>query len=142
MGISDWSSDVCSSDLVAGEIEDVAHGPIVAAGWAWPALRDAEALLEAVVAEALGHDAVVGDHHRAADQLRVFAQQQLPFRLRGRALAVVRQLPPGGGRLVDQRLEAAGLPGPFDQGFRAGFFVARSEEHTSELPSLMRISYA
>src|SRR3546814_2449467 len=88
---------------------------------------------------------------------------QRPFRLRGRALAVVRQLPPGGGRLVDQRLEAAGLPGPFDQGFRTGFFVAvvdefvghaeaveplarlaagRSEEHTSELQSLMRTSYA
>src|SRR3546814_16564626 len=87
-------------------------------------LRDAEALLEAVVAEALCHDAVVGDHHRASDQLRVFTHQQLPFRLRGRALAVVRQLPPGGGRLVDLLLEPAGLPGPFDQGFRTGFFVA------------------
>src|SRR3546814_3512839 len=57
---------------------------------------------------------------------------QRPFRLRGRALAVVRQLPPGGGRLVDQRLEAAGLPGPFDQGFRAGFFVAVVDEFVGQ----------
>src|SRR3546814_13476721 len=53
---------------------------------------------------------------------------QRPFRLRGRALAVVRQLPPGGGRLVDPRLAAAGLPGAFDQGFRTGFFVAVVDE--------------
>src|SRR3546814_20704088 len=106
-------------------------------------LRDAEALLEAVVAEALGHDAVVGDHHRAADQLRVFTQQQLQFRLRGRALAVVRQLPPGGGRLVDQRLEAAGLPGPFNQVFRPGVFVAVVDEfvvHAEAVAPLTRLA--
>src|SRR5690606_41904395 len=72
------------------------------------------------------------------------------------ALAAVGQLPPRGGRLVDQRCEAAGLPGPLDQRFRVGLFVAvvdefvrhgkavqplarlaagRSEEHTSELQS-------
>ena len=43
-------------------------------------VTDSEALLEAVVAEALAHRAIVGDHHRAADQLRIFLQQQLPLR--------------------------------------------------------------
>src|SRR3546814_9505667 len=37
---------------------------------------------------------------------------------------------------------SAALSGPFKRGFDAMFAVLRSEEHTSELQSLMRISYA
>ncbi|KAG0936108.1 hypothetical protein G6F31_015803 [Rhizopus arrhizus] len=88
----------------------------------------AEACLESVVTEALADRAVGGHHHRALDQLRVLTQQQLPLGIRVGRLAVVRQLPPGSGGLVDHRRQAAQLRGPFQQGFRAGLVVAVVDE--------------
>src|SRR3546814_4059402 len=95
MRISDWSSDVCSSDLRLGA-DLPRRGPF---------LR-------------------IADH---AGQ-PVLAQPALLRRLFGRGL---------GGRffrfgLFRRRL---GL-------FRCGLWGGRSEEHTSELQSLMRLSYA
>src|SRR3546814_9035709 len=94
MRISDWSSDVCSSDLPVGLEEDLAK------------LGDAE----------------VGKLARMAPALRKLGKvdQRLfdAFENIGRALA----------RIVLRDI-AAGV-------------VERSEEHTSELQSLMRISYA
>src|SRR3546814_9177057 len=94
MRISDWSSDVCSSDLLAQ----------VAAGKAAVHLADD-------VGRRDGGDA------------------------RARA-----QPAAGGDRQLPQRFAAPGRPGrrPGPGRTRA----ARSEEHTSELQSLMRISYA
>src|SRR3546814_3589930 len=99
MRISDWSSDVCSSDLVAVEVAGLGqHGPA------------------ALVERGAGggqrqrpHRAV---EQRAADRLFEVADDLRHARLGETELA--------GGR----------------------GHAARSEEHTSELQSLMRISYA
>src|SRR3546814_9648742 len=96
MRISDWSSDVCSSDLA----EIVAH-------------RLAELRLQGRVVEHVV-DELEGDAEAAAEAL----QRRL---LRGRPVGHHGADAAGGG---EQR---GGL---------------RSEEHTSELQSLMRISYA
>src|SRR3546814_4035918 len=106
MRISDWSSDVCSSDLAKdslrpGKGDDVVHGQ------------------EIIGIVALG------------DETEFFFQRLAHFQGKARAIAGM-----GGG------------PGQFLQpllrrpSFRHGFMGIRSEEHTSELQSLMRISYA
>src|SRR3546814_8132300 len=110
MRISDWSSDVCSSDLVLGQIEAFRVEPVerIIAGGGLPgdakgieaphlALGGAGASSDAGVL-ALGVDA----DHRAVDGQQV-------------------------GNDGAHTLAAA---------------RGRSEEHTSELQSLMRISYA
>src|SRR3546814_9518866 len=94
MRISDWSSDVCSSDLCA-------HA----------AMR----LLERDV----GHEVSDGDTARCA-----------PIGLRVRPLHILRQ----------HRMRHRGRRPDDDR--RAYADRLRSEEHTSELQSLMRISYA
>src|SRR3546814_2112701 len=99
MRISDWSSDVCSSDL--GGAPDA--GPLAHGGegrHADPAGRTHAALAQRLYA--LGRP------------VRVLMGGDRPGKL-------YRPLDPGGG------------------GFAA---KGRSEEHTSELQSLMRISYA
>src|SRR3546814_2911371 len=97
MRISDWSSDVCSSDL---------------GGW----IRRRQAA---------GHRC--GRARTSATGLRRTPRPAagLPGRARGR----------GGGGSCEV---------PLDQKTKAGTGAAptRSEEHTSELQSLMRISYA
>src|SRR3546814_1983489 len=120
--ISDWSSDVCSSDLVAGQ--GVAAGPgidLVVAG--------------AGIGIAGGRGEVdrLGQAVRAAGERATGSQigaigvdREVVAAGRGRRGAA------GGRRVVGERLRAvAGRQG-----------VARSEEHTSELQSLMRNSYA
>src|SRR3546814_9040467 len=126
MRISDWSSDVCSSDLD--------HQAFVAA----PACADAEQL-----------DAV--------DQRR---RRLLPAGLEseaeesGRAGEVAAPDGMAGigrqGR-IEQAVDLRPLVQPLGQLQRVGLMAlqphrqgaqARSEEHTSELQSLMRISYA
>src|SRR3546814_2807776 len=112
MRISDWSSDVCSSDLHgfdqvdarAGQLDATAadrHGGCVGAGF-----------------DAVGHDLVFGALQRR-------------FAMHGDMLAAdALDL----GAHGDQAVAEVG-----DLGFARGI---RSEEHTSELQSLMRISYA
>src|SRR3546814_3603341 len=91
MRISDWSSDVCSSDLRSGGL----------------ALLDLEFVVDA--------DRAV----RNFAQLCGNAGSRLGLRVT-----------PGSAKLAKQLLSAAGER------------TLRSEEHTSELQSLMRISYA
>src|SRR3546814_5202100 len=98
--ISDWSSDVCSSDLGVGRRIGETH-------------LDALGLRVVAVGDAAGGRAVarrVGEQHR-----RLEAGNQ--------ALVAV-------GRGVGEGVQ------------RLGVLDDRSEEHTSELQSLMRISYA
>src|SRR3546814_10784564 len=127
MRISDWSSDVCSSDLVG-------HGEALGVG-----AEQGEAV------QRLDHDAAVQQHlvearRSALDEGRIGAgdggeigdlqRRILPARAAGEANAVAEQLllelHERRSALVDQLRH----PEP------------RSEEHTSELQSLMRISYA
>src|SRR3546814_8199370 len=95
MRISDWSSDVCSSDL---EIEADAEGE-----------SDGDQRLQKPRAQL---DQMVEQRHLAAGAVILFG--------------------------VDRRFGGHGS-GPSRGGIA---WVSRSEEHTSELQSLMRISYA
>src|SRR3546814_8136816 len=93
MRISDWSSDVCSSDLQLGE----AH-------------RDDRAHLDRAAGRLFDH----------AQRLHLGAAERDDHA-------------PGGLELFEQFRRRLG---------RGGGDQHRSEEHTSELQSLMRISYA
>src|SRR3546814_2533679 len=93
MRISDWSSDVCSSDLYL--------------------------LLQVYILrdDDLGRDLKARLTRRARDGLRIY--------------------------MLYDEIGSYGLPHLFIAELRAaGVVVRRSEEHTSELQSLMRISYA
>src|SRR3546814_5247450 len=129
MRISDWSSDVCSSDLAAHHPESLAeralddreaiHLPLALGDAA--AVRAVEA--NGVHLVEVGHGAVLlGDLAKLGDR-RDVAVHGID-RLEGDQL--------GGGRvgLAQQAVEVLGI------------VMARSEEHTSEIQSLMRISYA
>src|SRR3546814_10835632 len=140
MRISDWSSDVCSSDLV--EAVDLVDHAV-----------DLEGQLGA-----LGHDVVVEGEQfvEAAAQPRRLVQREAPAvearahrldRLAERLRWLFGERAPAIGEEVqrprcgDLRIELAQRAGGGVA--RVGEdLVARSEEHTSELQSLMRISYA
>src|SRR3546814_5239517 len=99
MRISDWSSDVCSSDLLLHP--DPGHHGTAPGG-----------------TDPRGHERVAGAPGARAD---------------GDPVPVERR-PVGGGR--EAAAHHAGTAGGEGRG------RTRSEEHTSELQSLMRISYA
>src|SRR3546814_4026468 len=112
MLISDWSSDVCSSDLIGcwrcGRSRTVSGSGLRGVGG---------------VAPTPAPSTVAGNQNRiAAAQLHLHA---------GRS---PRAAVPGAGQLL-------GVLKRHQRG-RVGRLVARSEEHTSELQSLMRIPYA
>src|SRR3546814_9396981 len=104
MRISDWSSDVCSSDL---HRRDRMFG----------------------IAERLFERGEFG-FHRAARERRQPVRQPL-----GRGVRPVR----GRERIVDVEIADSGKA---INDFGVVLLFARSEEHTSELQSLMLISYA
>src|SRR3546814_2537554 len=125
MRISDWSSDVCSSDLATArwrrhcshrrtpmasnaEIERSAAGWLAQRESGWSDAEQAEfrSWLDASIA------------HRVA-----WIRQETGWQRAARLKALAAGLPPGE------------VPPP-------GAWPERSEEHTSELQSLMRISYA
>src|SRR3546814_1036412 len=111
MRISDWSSDVCSSDL----------DKVLARG------RFADAALEVLH----GHDdGAFGRQFAHLDAERFANRDQILDRVISA---------PVGGRFR-RRKPFAGLG--LGQGFGRPAKKLRSEEHTSELQSLMRISYA
>src|SRR3546814_3948213 len=110
MRISDWSSDVCSSDLIEHAAQDVvAHTGKIAD----TAAADQH---DAVFLEVVAFARDVGDDFAAVGQadLRNLAERRVRL-FRGRRI---------------------------DTGANAALLRVRSEEHTSELQSLMRISYA
>src|SRR3546814_9475744 len=125
MRISDWSSDVCSSDLFVAAIERRIGRP-------------------------LPHDFHAA---RAAEDARVLAEGLDPV---AGAIAFVRALPPDLPRAIASSSSSAWIETHLDHlGLRADFGLMvfsgrehvtrgkpRSEEHTSELQSLMRSSYA
>src|SRR3546814_5630017 len=120
MRISDWSSDVCSSDL-----HTFGKRLLLAAG-----LPEADAVIVA--------DCLVRADLRGVD---THGLQLLPHYLKRVRLGLVNPRPE---LAVEQITPVAGaLDGQNAFGFLvATRAMARSEEHTSELQSLMRISYA
>src|SRR3546814_2590470 len=122
MRISDWSSDVCSSDLLA-------RAKLEAAGIAAD-LRQGD--MYALPLPSDGADTVI------LHQVLHYAQQPAS------AIAEAGRLLVPGGRLLvadfapHDREELRRN----DAHVRLGFADGRSEEHTSELQSLMRIAYA
>src|SRR3546814_9435276 len=118
MRISDWSSDVCSSDLRAQEALLIALTEWPASGvpdkpGAWLTAAAKRRLIDGV-----RHDAM--RTRKEAEITRELDEEQ------------------------DMRVEAAlaALDDPLGDELLGLIFAARSEEHTSELQSLMRISYA
>src|SRR3546814_7051052 len=105
MRISDWSSDVCSSDLVGGDA------------------RTRQRLGEHGVERAV-----------ALDRFRAAAQDDGIARLHAQGCGVRGHV---GAAFVDDADDADG-----NAHAAQCHAVGRSEEHTSELQSLMRISYA
>src|SRR3546814_10100502 len=113
MRISDWSSDVCSSDLI--EAPDLALGGAGAGGDAGVLALRVDADHRAVDGQQIGND---GAYALAAAR-RGHGQEM-------------------GGAVIAQQL--AGSEGSTNQEI-ALVARKRSEVHTSELQSLMRISY-
>src|SRR3546814_3952855 len=124
MRISDWSSDVCSSDLERIVLEHFVLKPgsrrrdLLGNAQRGPVLA-----MERLADDVLGLG--IAERIRLADQQGQNSGQSLaPFNeFRDRVGQVVE---------VDRRLRRA----------EHSRIQVRSEEHTSELPSLMRISYA
>src|SRR3546814_9546779 len=118
MRISDWSSDVCSSDLSGDDLLGRLQG--VGAG----ALEDRQGDRRLAVQVAVG-DVLARAELYARDILQ--ADQ-----------------PPVLARLHDYRAELAWRREAALRGHHVleGVVAGRSEEHTSELQSLLRISYA
>src|SRR3546814_4617122 len=116
MRISDWSSDVCSSDLTACQIAATAHDLGLAA---WVRIPERE---YGVIGRVLDSGAT----GIIAPKIETEAEARL--------LAAACRFPP-----VGQRSMIARIP---QTGFVRSPVNERSEEHTSELQSLMLIAYA
>src|SRR3546814_8933508 len=138
MRISDWSSDVCSSDLTAqidgndaGGNGDGTDGPVTdAPDIAVDGPQDAE-------------DSALKNHHQHGDKVDSRKINQH---------GTLGEVEPdnASARRAGQRFGAGYLPARpgctiLSSGVRSCFFplptACRSEEHPSELQSLMRISY-
>src|SRR3546814_1518856 len=123
MRISDWSSDVCSSDLMG------LFGLIIPEEFG--GLELSNAAYARVLTQTSGHDSSVS--------LTIGAHSSIGMKgilLFGTDAQKARYLP----RLASGEMIAAFCLTEAGAGSDAA--SVRSEEHTSELPSLMRISYA
>src|SRR3546814_5783567 len=125
MRISDWSSDVCSSDLRFGGEPAMAQGPLgflkLFAAWG----AEVAVLIDWARRHGSGSVALGGVSLGAlTSQLTAVAARDWPAELRPDALLLIAS---------SQDLKEVAFNGSL---------ATRSEEHTSELQSLMRISYA
>src|SRR3546814_10233424 len=120
MRISDWSSDVCSSDLLVDRLHPLTGEQQI------PACAGALENAQGLQVERIGG---VGRHDRAD----AGSAHDIDVARRGRDLQSVVAI---GGRA------AVRLHDTLDRHHARGKGLIRSEEHTSELQSIMRISYA
>src|SRR3546814_5029051 len=121
MRISDWSSDVCSSDLAFASVDlNLTDQFIVSAEgrYTWEDKQIDNSFLSAAPGG-------VGSGLEKAN-FKYFTPR------------VILQYRPSD----DLSLYLSAAKGTKSGGINAGVYVLRSEEHTSELQSLMRISYA
>src|SRR3546814_9746274 len=140
MRISDWISDVCSSDLRAGGVR-VDCETVLAAGDLEqdPAGRDrTDHLRHDVGHHVLEREAVAGPQAEGHRRVEVRAGD-MPERIHagqhGQAEGQCH------AHVADAELVSVG-PDHVRGQYRRSAASQRSEEHTSELQSLMRISYA
>src|SRR3546814_3365111 len=130
MRISDWSSDVCSSDLVRGKGEHVRSPEMDLRSFGGGAAAAGAAGLE------LERPACPGAGRRglrrARNLLLPLCGRAVDGKLQGRQ----------GTRHVGRVAEGLARIAIGQRGGSAARLPHRSEEHTSELQSLMRISYA
>src|SRR3546814_4823110 len=110
MRISDWSSDVCSSDLHSSGVPIAPNG-------------SRAHCKEAIMAQ-------IGSFTRADNGIYTGEIRTLTLRVK----ATIRPVEREHDKEPDHRVNAGGV--------EFGAAWTRSEEHTSELQSLMRISYA
>src|SRR3546814_10087194 len=132
MRISDWSSDVCSSDLLivmAGRIQD--RVDLARCYGADPAFNDTA--LYAWLYARFGNQC---DRHIRGDYAVI---QWNSRKAQVRLVRSATSFCPLHYWREGNRLVVSSIPRAL---FAAGLDVQRSEEHTSELQSLMRISYA
>src|SRR3546814_3085857 len=127
MRISDWSSDVCSSDLLG---EDVEKGLADRSG-------EGEIRFEIAI-QMIVEDAAHATMHLAVGDVEIIVRPLLESRIMLRVMGVAGPLHRCVeiGRVViigNWRVEIGPAAEPA---------LRRSEEHTSELQSLMRLSYA
>src|SRR3546814_2055828 len=130
MRISDWSSDVCSSDLLAHRITDPRHK------LRKTYLVQVEGMPDDAQLQALREGVELNDGRTRPALARLLETppplwpRDPPVRFRKTVADAWLELviAEGRNRQVRRMTAAVGLP--------------RSEEHTSELQSLMRISYA
>src|SRR3546814_2582749 len=137
MLISDWSSDVCSSDLMSkttlsNQTRQASDGQYQAAlRLTRPEMAHIEPRTTHVDVQTYLDDSVF-----KREQLALFRRLPVPA-------AVSQDLPKPG---TFMSVEVAGVPviltRPKSGPVKAFLNTCRSEEHTSELQSLMRISYA
>src|SRR3546814_8829154 len=137
MRISDWSSDVCSSDLIGSDIEasilDTAalEDLGVANIWAKAVTKAHGRILERVGA----HHVIYPEHDMGHRVAHLLGGRMIDWLQLDEQFALVETVVPR--TLAGQTLQ--------DVGVRAAYgvtVVCRSAEHTSELQSQMRISYA
>src|SRR3546814_4218281 len=137
MRISDWSSDVCSSDLArkriqvrTQELQNLRNTRSKAIGQAKAKGEDASALL----AEVAGF----GDELKASEAELDGIRAELDAIVLGIPNLPDDSVPAGKDESENVEQARWGTPRSFD--FKV--LDHRSEEHTSELQSLIRISYA
>src|SRR3546814_3332810 len=128
MRISDWSSDVCSSDLIARQRGGLARGRNI----------DGGGTADRIVAVVISSRQTVCARYAGRDRLRC--------RLGGSTADIstrcARIYPAFDGARKGDTAVAGGIGGQRRHYSGLALSQLRSEEHTSELQSLMRISYA
>src|SRR3546814_1514374 len=144
MRISDWSSDVCSSDLTFEEHRGPIAGRTVA--WVGDGNNVCASFIHAapklgfklnIAAPAVYHPDLVDLARAAEQQGRVTTTHDPREAVAGADCVITDTWVSMGDTDHDERLEAL-EPYRVDE----ALMDIRSEEHTSELQSLMRISYA
>src|SRR3546814_4627541 len=147
MRISDWSSDVCSSDLKSFD-DDALIDERIGALLIGPGLgRDDEAARRLDRALATSHRLVLdGDAlHLLKDRMAVLKSRAAPVILTPHAGEFAALFGEGEGSKIDRARAAACEAGVVMVFKGADTVIAapdRSAEHTSELQSLMRPAYA